>query len=337
MKQILKILLFNIILTNILIAEQSPISITSSVDKANVKIGDLIEYTVRVIHDEAVQIQMPGHGANLGGFQIREYNVEKPRKEEGQIVSEAVYTIATFFVGEFDIPPLTIYYQFPGDTIHQSLTTEKIHIVVESLKASEAGDIREVKPPLEIERGWWILWRWIFLGLFILLGGLIAYIIYRRKKSGKRIIPIREEPPRPPHEIALEALQTLKESDFLESGQIKEYYIQISEIIRQYIGGRYFVVAMEMTTTEVLSGLKKEELSVEHFEMFEAFLHRCDLVKFAKYIPTDQEHEATFQMAMDLVNQTQLYAIQNEIESNASNIEEETEKILQNEAKEDES
>lgn len=318
-----------------LFADNSPISITSSVDKANVKIGDLIQYTVRVTHDEEIQVKMPGHGANLGGFEIRDYNVEKPKKEDGQIVSEAVYTISTFFVGEFDIPPLTIYYQFPGDTIHQSLTTEKIHIVVESLKASEAGDIREVKHPLEIERSRWILWRWIFLGLLILLCGLIGYLIYRQKKLGKNIIPVREAPPRPPHEIALEALQALQESDLLQNNQIKEYYIEISEIIRQYIGGRYFVIAMEMTTTEVLQGLKKEDIAENHLNMFESFLNRCDLVKFAKHIPTNQEHEETFQQAIDLVTQTQLIFSQSEPENEEEHVAEDSVKILQAEIKED--
>ncbi len=299
----------------VLYADPPPVSITSGVNKAKVRIGDLIEYTVRVAHDKAIEVQMPGHGVNLGGFEIRDYQVEKPEKVDGQMVSEAVYTLSTFFVGEFDIPPLTVYYRFPGDTVHQSLTTEKIHIVVESLKASEAGDIRGIKPPLEIERSWWTLWRWIFAGIFILICGAAVYLICRRKKLGKRLIPVREAPLRPPHEIALEALQQLKESDLLENGNIKDYYIQISDIIRHYIGGRYFVVAMEMTTTEVLNGLRKETISEEHFRMFESFLHRCDLVKFAKYIPSDDAHEAAFQLAVSLVEQTQLVSMQNDTDS----------------------
>ncbi len=287
-------------------AQDAPVSISSSVDKSNITIGDLITYTVSVTHNKDVEVHMPGHGANLGGFEIRDYEVKDPEKVDGKIVKSVSYMISTFLTGEFDIPPLTIAYILPGDTIPQSLTTESIHIVVESMKASEAGDIRDVKPPLEIPKSWWTIGRWIILSVGILLIGILIYVLYRRKKAGKGLLPVRETPPRPPHEVALEGLEALRTSDLLENGEIKLYYIQISEIIRQYIGGRYFVVAMEMTTTEVLEGLRNEEIEDDIFLAFQTFLNRCDLVKFAKYQPSNIETEEIFDMATDLVQRTKL-------------------------------
>jgi len=98
----------------------------------------------------------------------------------------------------------------------------------------------------------------------------------------------------------------LKASDLLEKGEIKLFYIELSEIIRRYIGGRYFVVAMEMTTTEVLDGLSAANLHEGDFELFEAFFHRCDWVKFAKYIPKTEETSETVQSAYDIVHRTKI-------------------------------
>jgi hypothetical protein len=106
--------------------------------------------------------------------------------------------------------------------------------------------------------------------------------------------------------VAIERLDQLAGSDLLENGQIKLYYIELSEIIRQYIGGRYFVVALEMTTTEVLDGLEKSELLKEDWECFEQLLTQSDLVKFAKYKPQTKTAKDHLQLAYEIVDSTKL-------------------------------
>jgi hypothetical protein len=287
-------------------AQEGPVTVASRVDKSRITIGDLIRYSVTVTHKKDVDVRTPGTGANLGGFEIRDYKVIEPKEQKGLVVSEYEYTISTFFTGEFVIPPLPVAYQIPGDTTIRVMATTSIKIVVESVKPSEAGDIKDIKPPVEIPLNWWMLLMKIGLGLLAVGVSVGGIVLYRRWKSGKGILPVREEPPRPPHEIALEALDRLKASDLLEKGEIKLFTIELSEIIRRYIGGRYFVVAMEMTTTEVLEGLSKAGLNDEDFPLFDMFFHRCDLVKFAKHIPPQEETEETIQMAYDLVNRTKI-------------------------------
>jgi len=267
-------------------AQEPQISISSQVDNSRVYIGDLITYTVTVTHDKDVKVELPGLGANLGGFEIRDYNLHEPKKKDGLITSAVDYTISTFFTGEFEIPPLTVMYYTPEDTAAKTLSTEKIKIVVESVKPSEAGDIKDIKPPVEIPRDLWHLMRWFVLGGVLALLAFLVFVIYRRKKAGK--------------------LDRLRDSDLLENGRIKEFYTEISEIIREYIEGRYFIVAMEMTTTEVLEGLSTAELSEDNFHLFQTFLEQSDLVKFAKRIPSEDENEAILNMAYEIVNRTKV-------------------------------
>jgi hypothetical protein len=287
-------------------AQDSPVTAASRVDKSRIKIGDLIRYTVTVTHQKGVDARTPGTGANLGGFEIRSYNVPEPKEKKGVVVSEYEYTISTFFPGEFVIPPLPVAYKVPGDTTVRVMATPSIKIVVESMKPSEAGDIKDIKPPMEIPFNWWLLLMKAGIGLLIAGLAVGGFLLYRRWKSGKGLRPVREEPLKPPHEIALEALDRLKASNLLEKGEIKLFYIELSEIIRRYIGGRYFVVAMEMTTTEVLDGLSAANLHEGDFELFEAFFHRCDWVKFAKYIPKTEETSETVQSAYDIVHRTKI-------------------------------
>ncbi len=275
-------------------------------DKSRITIGDLILYTVTVTHDESVKPELPGLAANLGGFEIRDYNVHEPEKLKGLVVSTVDYTISTFLTGEFEIPPLTIAYTTTADTTRYFLSTEPIKITVESMKPSEDGDIRDIKPPLEIPRDWMSILRWAGLGALLALLAVLGYIAYRRKKAGKGLFPVREEPKRPPHEIAYEALESLGNAGYLERGEIKQYYIELSEIVRRYIGGRYFVVAMEMTTTEVLEGLEKCRVEPDIYEIFRNFLDNCDLVKFAKVIPGTEDIENDFRTAHILIDRTKV-------------------------------
>lgn len=295
-----------ILVYGFVLAQEPQISLSSSIDKSRMTIGDLVNYTVEVAHDKAVRVEMPGVGANLGGFDIRDYKEKDPIKKNGMVISSVEYTISTFFTGEFEIPPLTVTYFTPGDSIGKSLSTEKIKIVVESMKPSESGDIRDIKPPVEIQGGWTRLIRWIVLGSAVLLISVLGFVLYRKKK-GKGILSVLKKPPRPAHELAYDGLDRLKQSDLLIKGRIKQYYIEISEIIRLYIEGRYFLVAMELTTSEVLDELICAGVSQDELHLFRTFLNRCDMVKFAKVIPSAGENEDIINQAYTIVDQTKIF------------------------------
>jgi hypothetical protein len=287
-------------------ADDAAVTVASRVSKSKITIGDTIRYTVTVTHPKGVTVKTPGTGANLGGFFVSAYRVADPVEKKGIVVSETDYTLATFVTGEFVIPPLPVAYQAAGDTAIRVIASPSIKITVESVKPSEAGDIREVKPPLDIPLDVWRLLARIGIGLLALAAAIAGWILYRRWKSGKGILPVRQEPPRPPHEIALEALDRLAASDLLDRGEIKAYYIELSEIVRRYVGGRYFVVAMEMTTTEVLDGLGGAGVTGEPYALFESLFTRCDLVKFAKLIPSAAETDGALKTAIEIVQRTKV-------------------------------
>lgn len=288
------------------LASQASISIDSQVDKSTIRIGDLVKYTITVTHSEDVTVQTPSLGANLGAFEIREYTPPKSEKRAGQIVEQITYTVSTFDTGAYEIPSLTFRYTIPGDTTEHVLQTEKLKIYVQSLKPSEAGDIRDIKAPLSLSPNYrqLILWGSVALGVALLLGAL--YYVYRSKKAGKGLLPKKEEPPRPPHAVALDELNALRASSLLPEGRIKEYYIQVSEIIRRYIEGRYFIMALELTTFELIEKLRTSGVETEIVQMIHNFLDDCDLVKFAKYQPAAKDNAEIIERAIEIVERTKL-------------------------------
>ena len=87
----------------------------------------------------------------------------------------------------------------------------------------------------------------------------------------------------------------------LERGQVKEYHIQVSEILRTYLERRFRVDALEMTTIEVLGGLERAGVDGSFRERLRRFLGQCDLVKFAKVRPGPDASREVLALGRSLV------------------------------------
>jgi len=299
------VLLLLLFLINPLIAQQGKISISSGVDRDVITIGDLINYNISVAHDKAIKVEYPGLGVNLGAFEIRDYKIFEPEEVDKKIVNKVEYIITTFDTGNYVIPPITVSY-FSSDSIEKELKTDIIKIRVNSVKPSEAKDIKDIKPPMEIKVDYR---RYIYYGLAGLGAVLLACILifyFKKRKRGEEIIPKRRKPIKPAHIEAIEELEKLINSNLLSDGRVKEFYIIISEIIRRYIENRYFIYALEMTTNQVYDSLYNIDVDKENIELIYEFLSSCDLVKFAKYIPEEDENKKVIEQAFDIINKTKI-------------------------------
>ena len=307
--------------------EETALSVSSEVDRSTIKIGDVIEYRVKVLHGEKVQISWPSLGSNLGAFEIRDYSLAEPLKLDSGIEEVVKYSISTFDTGAFIIPPLIIDYFVEGDTASQRIQTDPIEIYVESVKPSEEGDLRGLKAQAVIERDWITIGFYIaFAVLGLTLIGLAIWY-YRAKKRGQGMFEKAPPPPRPAHELAFEALAKLREEKLFADGRVEEYFVRLSEIIRTYISRRFHIPALELTTYEVMDMLAQEPVLRKHSDILEEMLSVSDLAKFARYDSAEEEAETVMQKAFTLVDLTKPVAtpVENQPHDDASSDENELE------------
>ena len=110
--------------------------------------------------------------------------------------------------------------------------------------------------------------------------------------------------PKLPHERALEELEKIRRAR-LRTGDIKGYYIGISDCVRHYVEEVFMLRAPEMTTEEFLASLKDSSaLSGGQKVLLKEFLMSCDMVKFAKYAPARDEIGSLFATAKNFIDQT---------------------------------
>ncbi|MEI8291120.1 MAG: hypothetical protein WCH99_16765 [Verrucomicrobiota bacterium] len=172
--------------------------------------------------------------------------------------------------------------------------------------APVAEDIRDIKPPFEISDGFAWLW-WGLIVVTLLVATLLAWRWWRNRKTNI-VLP----PPVPAH---VRAKQKLEEALSLIA-QPKPFVIAVSDTARAYLEERFQFHAPERTTEEFLRELGGTKLLLpEQKESLGEFLARCDLVKFAKYEPGENELRGLHASALRLVEETEQQSQKSEVRS----------------------
>lgn len=165
-----------------------------------------------------------------------------------------------------------------------------------SQTAAAANNIRDIKPPIQIPNGW--EWLWWTLGALAALA--ILYFAWRYWQKRRSQIPV--EPPLPAHVRAKQMLD--KALELL--AQPKPFCILVSDTVRVYLEERFNFRAPERTTEEFLRELSATDLLLpDQKDSLGKFLESCDLVKFAKYEPGENELHELHSSALQLVEETE--------------------------------
>ncbi|MYH10695.1 MAG: hypothetical protein F4143_11445 [Gemmatimonadales bacterium] len=278
---------------------QSP-RVTIEPDTTEIHVGDPLALRLSVEHPADLAVRWPD-SLSLGPFEALALEVGPSEASADGARTAAVLHVTAFELGELEIPSFTLELTDGGDGT-ATVSTDPVVIGVTTVGLDESGDIRDVKGPRAIARNWLLLWPWFLLALT--LGALGYWWGRRRRRTPGRAVSGPPVPARPPHEVAIEALDRLEASPLLERGEIKLYNVEVSRIIRAYVEGRYRIWALEMVTPDVISSLGHAGVDPGIRTAFERFLDACDLVKFAKSRPAGAACRSTLADARALVERT---------------------------------
>lgn len=143
---------------------------------------------------------------------------------------------------------------------------------------------------------------WIYLLVLILIGGVI--FVYLKWLRNGRVPLLPKKKPIPPFEEAMERLEALKQKKLWQAGQDKEYYTELTDILRVYIFRRFGINAVEMTSSQIISTLRRNEETRAVNEQLNMILEVADFVKFAKMRPLPDDNERSMNRAVNFVNET---------------------------------
>ena len=277
--------------------------VSAKMDSTAIWMGEQTMIHLEMAQDKGKVVQMPFLTDSLvTGIEI--LRVTMPDTTDlgnNRIQIKSDVLITSFDSGFYYIPPFR--YILNKDTF--TTETLSLKVVPMEVDTTKAGfDIKGVqKPPF-------VLWDYIsntalvIIGIVLLLValGLLYWFWWRKREHPEEVIS--PESLLPPHIKAMNALEEVKESKLWQNGQEKEYYTRVTDILREYIDERFHVNAMEMTSSEIISILRKNEDAKLVNHKLKEILEMADFVKFAKMRPLPEDNEAVMRNAITFVEET---------------------------------
>jgi len=277
-------IVFFVLFYSVIAWADSPITVNTKIDKPKATTGDIILYTITVTHDLDIKPSKPDFTV-IRQFDVLKTITTKPIQTENKSELEYSVKLRADKVGIYTIPPIPIYFEvikqdqskpITGKIIAPKTTIEVVSILRDQ---GEPTDILDINELLEVDKDWVPIIFW-GLNLILLIIVLYAFWKYRGVKQNKNSVHTQDIPI---HEIALNQLAALKLKNFLNCGDSRKHFFELSEIFRRYLGKRYNFPAPDWTTEEITKYFQKEK-KLELIQQDETIriLDKADLIKFAK-------------------------------------------------------
>ena len=208
--------------------------------------------------------------------------------------------LTTIDSGKVFLPPIEFDYKVKGDTSTHKAYTNSLLLNIAGVTIDPKGEIKDIKPPMSAP---WLFEDFLpYLIALIVVAALAGgFYYYWRKKKQKQDLLANIKVIIPPHREALTALRVLEEKKLWQQGLVKQYYSEVTEIIRHFFERRWGIIALELTTDEILMQMKHIPDALKVWKEMESFFITADLVKFAKYEPSPAEHENEMRSAYEIV------------------------------------
>lgn len=263
------------------------LTVTSSPDRVDVARD--FEVTVRVVVPPGQTISMPDLRDRFRGFSVAEDFEEAPvTGTDGSTTyvsswrlvpkpCEKVYRLAPFVIADFYTAP--VYFEGPAAR--------------EPVTGGVEVDPKKDLPPLS-----WKLVRTCALALAA-LAALVAGIWWTARKILQKVKEHRMSP----IERAMLELDRLLKEGLPGRGRYKDFYVELTMVVRRYIQRRHAVRAPNLTTDEFLrAAAENPAFTREALDELKHFLESADMVKFAGVEATPEMADSATDKARDYLN-----------------------------------
>ena len=218
------------------------------------------------------------------------------------------YEIVFWDTGKVVIPGIAITILNMDSSFAYDVTADTMFMEVVSITEQDpsfkqsGGGIMPIKDPVPVRIP--LPWQTIILSI-LLLGILIAIgLIWKKRLKADVSYEERPEYLKEPDIIALEKLDNLDQSGLLEKGEIKEFYAQLSLILREYTENSLYIRTLEMTTEEIRQNRPAFPYTDDQIASYFKILSGADMAKYAKHIAALDQCSQDMVLSRNIVKET---------------------------------
>jgi len=284
--------------------------IKSQLDTNLIKIGEQAKLTVDVQYPKDADVIFPlMHDTVVEKVEILDILLDTLANQPDIEHYQIHYVLTSFDSGYYVVPSQILINTQTNDTIEsQALMFAVATLVLDSTKQNTIFDIKApIEAPWTLSEFWAEYYPYI-LGVLLFIALVIGGIWYWRKIQNKISEPVQKEIPKEAaHLIALRELENLKDKKLWQNDRVKLYYIELSDIVRNYLEHRFKIKTLEQTSQEIYDTVQRGNiLNNEQLLQLKQILSTADMAKFAKAKPLANENDLALKNAFELIETTRV-------------------------------
>ena len=300
------------ILLILAVVSHAQVQVTASVDSTKILIGGRSHYFITVYAPKGTKISFPEF--NNKKEIISDVEVLSAKSDtanaNGKVRIRRIYTITAWDAKRYTIPAQKV---IVGGT---TKTTGNVALDVQAVPIDTVKSTP--MPPDDIQKVPFSWGEWVPVILVLVLALIlicIVFYLYRilcHKKNGRTPKNTRTLSY---YEQAKQDLSEIAANKMLYAEQ-KDYYTDVTNVLRKYISQRYNINALEMTSHEILESMK----DVCDVSELKVVFNTADLVKFAKYSTDANDMTYYFDSIVHFIDSTKVEEPKEVIEEPKENI-----------------
>lgn len=247
---------------------------------------------VLVLPDNETVVEWPEFGDTLtNDVEIVEVGeIEK----KGEMQSRRL-VLSAFGDGETEIPSQTFSYG-RDSILNNNASTRALTVFVNAAAVDTTQSFKPIRMPQRqlitiVEASEIAGAVVIFVGLVV----LISYLTRKKKNTtAVRTEKVKEAPKIPAIVTARAKMTEIREQERWNIHDIKQYYTELTDVVREYLEGQFLIDAVEMTSDEILASVSEKKIDENLTMKLKETLTTADLVKFAKAAPSPETGRIDF-------------------------------------------
>lgn len=277
--------------------------VTAKIDARQITVGDQVRLFIEAKPGKNERLIWAAMPDTFNSLEIVEKGKVDTVVQNGITIYKQRLLITGWDSGMFVIPAFTFTSE-PKTGEPYNVTTDSFALFVQTIPVDTTQPFKPITDIMAVKTTWRD-YIWYILGGLLALG-LIAFIIYYFMRNKAVKVP----PPQPvkyietPNEKALRLLEELEQKQLWQKDQVKQYYTELTDILRNFIEERFRTPAMELTSDELMLVVRRHKDMNRYYEALDTVLHTADMAKFAKAQPLPQEHTDAFELTKQFIQAT---------------------------------
>lgn len=284
-------------------AQQAGVEVKAQTDTDRIRLGEQVQLrlSASVPQKGGLSVVFPQVPDSFGHFEVVRRSAPDTSGDENTKLFRQTIVLTSFDSGRWDIPALKFEILQAGAAT-DSAFTGPLMVDVNTIAVDTTKAFKPIKALRSVGWSFWDYWLYFAIGISVLLIGIGIGVYLRSRPKKAPVVPV--VPAIPPYEKALEHLQQLKSEKIWQQGDTKQYYTRLADILRTYFEEQFNIPALEQTTEELLQRIKPVTILNQQRDKLRALLSLSDLAKFAKLMPSPEEHERAILHAQEIVEWT---------------------------------